>query len=189
MLDIDMYHQSHNKSVLILDDSIYDDLRAWQSDCSCTVCKQTKTGSDKAMASLFENYVSIDPSKTETLTGHQYMLCPVEIPAFVFRTRVWGRRPPRCHIVIFKLTEGAEWLHVLNFSDPRFDGSMINNLVMDADRVRKLKALAKSFARTNKDGETMAKEHWAADFVKGKGHGLIFLLHGKPGVGKTCTAG
>jgi hypothetical protein len=35
----------------------------------------------------------------------------------------------------------------------------------------------------------MAKEPWAADFIKGKGHGLIFLLHGRPGVGKTCTAG
>lgn len=30
---------------------------------------------------------------------------------------------------------------------------------------------------------------WSADFVTGKGEGLIFLLHGKPGVGKTYTAG
>ncbi|KAK0644823.1 hypothetical protein DIS24_g8468 [Lasiodiplodia hormozganensis] len=29
---------------------------------------------------------------------------------------------------------------------------------------------------------------WSADYVKGKGEGLIFLLHGKPGVGKTYTA-
>ncbi|KAH7045281.1 P-loop containing nucleoside triphosphate hydrolase protein [Macrophomina phaseolina] len=29
---------------------------------------------------------------------------------------------------------------------------------------------------------------WSADFVSGKGEGLIFLLHGKPGVGKTYTA-
>lgn len=27
------------------------------------------------------------------------------------------------------------------------------------------------------------------DVVKGKGHGMIFLLHGVPGVGKTLTAG
>lgn len=168
---------------------IFEDLRGWQSDCSCTVCQQRKTRSDKPIVSLFENYQWFSPSEIETLTDHQYMLCPLEIPAFVFRTRVWGRRPPRCHIVTFKLTEGVEWLRVSNFSDPTFDESMINNLVMDADRVRNLKALAKSFARTNKDGETMAKEHWTADFVKGKGHGLIFLLHGKPGVGKTCTAG
>jgi hypothetical protein len=30
---------------------------------------------------------------------------------------------------------------------------------------------------------------WSADIVKGKGEGQIFLLHGAPGVGKTCTAG
>lgn len=29
---------------------------------------------------------------------------------------------------------------------------------------------------------------WAADFVENKGKGLIFLLHGRPGVGKTYTA-
>jgi len=27
------------------------------------------------------------------------------------------------------------------------------------------------------------------DIIKGKGKGLIFLLHGEPGVGKTLTAG
>lgn len=30
---------------------------------------------------------------------------------------------------------------------------------------------------------------WSADFVEGKGEGLTILLHGKPGVGKTYTAG
>ena len=30
---------------------------------------------------------------------------------------------------------------------------------------------------------------WSADFVEGKGDGLIIMLHGKPGVGKTYTAG
>jgi len=30
---------------------------------------------------------------------------------------------------------------------------------------------------------------WSADFMQGKGDGLVFLLHGKPGVGKTYTAG
>lgn len=34
-----------------------------------------------------------------------------------------------------------------------------------------------------------ANTPWSTDFVKGKGEGLIFLLHGKPGVGKTYTAG
>jgi DNA polymerase III delta prime subunit len=27
------------------------------------------------------------------------------------------------------------------------------------------------------------------DMIKGKGKGMVFLLHGEPGVGKTLTAG
>lgn len=66
---------------------------------------------------------------------------------------------------------------------------MIDNLVMEPSRLRTLKALAKSFARQTKEGDKIKEGPWSADFVKGKGNGLIFLLHGKPGVGKTCTAG
>jgi len=66
---------------------------------------------------------------------------------------------------------------------------MIDQLVMDEKRVSTLKALAKSFIRINRFGEKSEREPWSADFVKGKGKGLTFLLHGSPGTGKTCTAG
>ena len=66
---------------------------------------------------------------------------------------------------------------------------MINGLVMDSRRKEALKGLAKSFARRNKLGQELSQSMWSADFVRGKGGGLIFLLHGVPGVGKTCTAG
>ena len=66
---------------------------------------------------------------------------------------------------------------------------MINGLVMDHAKKTTLMSLAKSFGRRNRLGEEMPKGMWAADFVNGKGSGLIFLLHGRPGVGKTCTAG
>jgi len=66
---------------------------------------------------------------------------------------------------------------------------MIDGLVMNNARKATLMSLAKSFGRRNKLGEEIPKGMWAADFVRGKGSGLIFLLHGRPGVGKTCTAG
>jgi flagellar biosynthesis GTPase FlhF len=78
---------------------------------------------------------------------------------------------------------------VSHFSEAKFDNRMIDHLVMDPARLRTLKALAKSFARLNVNEERMIEGQWSADFVRGKGNGLIFLLHGKPGVGKTCTAG
>lgn len=83
---------------------------------------------------------------------------------------------------------------------------------MDPRRKKTLKSLAKSFARVDQNDATIPREPWTADFVPGKGHGLIFLLReysgchpwsviilsnelilgiidGGPGVGKTCTAG
>ena len=91
--------------------------------------------------------------------------------------------------MLSRLTSCLERLHVGNFSEPNFDKNMINNLVMDESRVITIKALAKSFFRVNRHGKEMEGAPWAADFVKGKGHSLIFLLHGRPGVGKTFTAG
>jgi DNA polymerase III delta prime subunit len=76
-----------------------------------------------------------------------------------------------------------------SLSEPTFETGMIENLVMNTKHVNVLKALAKSFVRLNQFGERSNQEPWSADFVKGKGSGLIFLLHGKPGVGKTLTAG
>lgn len=83
----------------------------------------------------------------------------------------------------------AEKLEVARLEDPKFDRDLIDSLVMNKKRVDTLKSLAKSYARIDKNGEEMTQAPWAADFVRGKGNGLIFLLHGKPGVGKTCTAG
>jgi Cdc6-like AAA superfamily ATPase len=66
---------------------------------------------------------------------------------------------------------------------------MIDKLVMDANRIKTLKALAGSYIRRNIHGEKTEVAPWSADFIQGKGQGQIILLHGKPGVGKTCTAG
>lgn len=76
-----------------------------------------------------------------------------------------------------------------NIKDPVFKPNIIDTLVMDPSRVRALKALASSYIRIDRHGNQIEHEPWAADFIKGKGSGLIFLLHGKPGVGKTATAG
>lgn len=56
---------------------------------------------------------------------------------------------------------------------------------LEAEAVREAKFGEKNSAMD----QQMPKKPWSPDFVKGKGEGLIFLLHGKPGVGKTYTAG
>ena len=66
---------------------------------------------------------------------------------------------------------------------------MIDTLVMEDGRRRLIKALAKNYNNEIDDSSQPAHKSWSADFVAGKGEGKIFLLHGKPGVGKTYTAG
>lgn len=83
----------------------------------------------------------------------------------------------------------SECLDVACFSDPQFDTGMIDKLVMDDQRRQMIKALAANYARKDSLGQALHHQPWTADFMEAKGEGKIFLLHGKPGVGKTYTAG
>lgn len=66
---------------------------------------------------------------------------------------------------------------------------MIEKLVMKDRRLDLLKNLSKNFLREDRGvNGSAASQTWTADFIKGKGNSLIFLLHGPPGVGKTYTA-
>jgi len=72
---------------------------------------------------------------------------------------------------------------VEGLSDVRPDQDAFKYLVLDDEIKLTVKALIGKFA--NQDGKVSP---WPSDFVKNKGEGRIFLLHGSPGVGKTCTA-
>ncbi|KAF0322177.1 ATPase [Colletotrichum asianum] len=145
-----------------------DDLRNWVSDCTCDVCHQRKQdrSQQKHTPSLFQEF----GTKTNGFSAHELLLMPTLVAAYVFRTRNW------------------EDVRVHNLYEPEFNENMISHLVMSESRLKTLKALSKSFARVTQTEEVLTDKRWSADFVRGKGNGLIFLLHGKPGVGKTCTA-
>ncbi|KAG6362329.1 hypothetical protein INS49_010559 [Diaporthe citri] len=168
MTDMQQYYTANSRlKPDFLDGS---DLRRWISDCICAVCRMKSINLETSAQSIFEKYCKKTRLTSPKLTDHQYLLCPFEIPAFVFKTRTW------------------DTFHVKNFREPQFQQKMIDSLVTDKDRVTTLKALAESFIRVNQDGDTIERQAWTADFVKGKGNGITFLLHGRPGVGKTYTA-
>ena len=64
-------------------------------------------------------------------------------------------------------------------SDPGWNKSALDSLVLTEDRKSVLEALVFSHAFP----------HLARDETKQKGKGLVILLHGSPGSGKTLTAG
>jgi len=69
--------------------------------------------------------------------------------------------------------------------EPTLAENAIDELVM---RPEKTKEMIKAIVKTYTDSDSQA-ELMGVDFIRGKGEGQIFLLHGPPGTGKTLTAG
>lgn len=67
------------------------DIRRWITDCTCTVCKQRSVNLETETESIFGDYTILTPKDNPNLSDHEYLLCPFEISAFVFKTRSWGK--------------------------------------------------------------------------------------------------
>lgn len=98
------------------------------------------------------------------LSETDYAICPESVWAFPLSLDVWGK------VSVSKLDE-VVWEED-SFKFLELEGSMKDII----------ESLASSFT-----GEEGYDEF--DDVVRGKGKGLIFLLHGAPGLGKTLTAG
>ena len=66
--------------------------------------------------------------------------------------------------------------------------SGFDDLVIPDEYKRVVKALVKSHALGSRPVENESRDKPQIDIIRGKGKGLIILLHGVPGVGKTSTA-
>jgi SpoVK/Ycf46/Vps4 family AAA+-type ATPase len=74
---------------------------------------------------------------------------------------------------------------VNGLTDPIVAENAIDELVMRPEKNKDtIKAIVKTYTDTNGQADLMG-----VDFIRGKGEGQIFLLHGPPGTGKTLTAG
>lgn len=66
--------------------------------------------------------------------------------------------------------------------------SGFDDLVIPGEYKKIVKALVKSHALGSRPAENESRDRQQIDLIRGKGKGLIILLHGVPGVGKTSTA-
>ncbi|CAK7242800.1 MAG: hypothetical protein STHCBS139747_004302 [Sporothrix thermara] len=98
------------------------------------------------------------------LTDEDYLICRRNVVAFLLDRKLWVY-----YCVITNLRE-IEWK-----ADP-FDSLQLHH-----DKKRLVHRLVKGF-----DGGSETDMY--DDLIEGKGKGLIFLLHGAPGLGKTLTA-
>jgi flagellar biosynthesis GTPase FlhF len=98
-----------------------------------------------------------------TELGEEHLLmCMDRVPGFSFTTKTWG------------------YFHVNNIKDVEYNSTAFHNLALAQEKKDLIEALVRS-------GQGSAMNY--DDMIKGKGKGIIFLLHGPPGVGKTFTTG
>lgn len=77
-------------------------------------------------------------------------------------------------------------LNVDDLKDPVFQENILDDLVLKEEAKNLIQALSNTaMGDTTIEDRSDSFGHWTADIVQNKGEGRIFLLHGKPGVGKS----
>ena len=108
-----------------------------------------------------EVVVTVEKSKLTSLTNDQLLLCSASLKGYSLKNKKW-------------LTFYIDCVLDIEYSDSAFE-----SLVLPSDHKELILALAESQVQ-HKDGFD--------DVIQGKGKGMIMLLSGPPGVGKTLTA-
>lgn len=90
------------------------------------------------------------------------MICDYHVAGFALADKTW------C------------WLEVDKISDVDFNVGAFEKLLLPQEQKDMIHSLVEVHTNNNLSFD---------DVIKGKGKGMVFLLHGVPGVGKTLTAG
>ena len=158
--------------------------KGWSCECENCICKDSPNHS-----TTFYNYDSVDPSGEPPNRSHYFFLCSRDVLAFALRDREFGMcfpEAPTSSLVQADNFYDAVILDISHIEDPQFDSKAFSYLVLE----KNIKQTIESLALDNYQKKLVSsKKQFSADFIKGKGEGQVFLLHGGPGVGKTATAG
>ncbi|KAJ2993128.1 hypothetical protein NUW58_g1941 [Xylaria curta] len=119
---------------------------------------------DKPILTKDIRYLTDDPSQ---IPQEDMILLPRKVPAFILKDRKWA-------VIDINYVKEVE----------KLDGW--RSLVLPAGHQDMVQALVQAHYRSKIRPD--ANEDVQVDLVRGKGKGLIVLLHGAPGVGKTSTA-
>ncbi|KAM7185678.1 Fidgetin-like protein 1 [Naviculisporaceae sp. PSN 640] len=116
-------------------------------------------------------------SNDDTLSDDQLMLLPADIHGFFFKEKKWMN-------LLVDNIQPIKWNKVAfeQLVLPKRTKTLVKALVMVRKQARE--------EQSGEDVETGVNESLKKDdIIAGKGNGLIMLLHGGPGTGKTLTAG
>ncbi|KAI4276855.1 MAG: hypothetical protein LQ337_002202 [Flavoplaca oasis] len=109
-------------------------------------------------------------SNNEELTENMMLLLPNRVYGFVLRSRRWY------------------FLNIDNIRPLERQHDGFESLILPPGVSRLVESLVKTHDPQNMPSFVSNEPEHHVDLVRGKGKGLIILLHGAPGVGKTSTA-
>lgn len=106
---------------------------------------------------------SFDPEQGEHLqmSDDEYLICSNMVAGYSLHDKKWG---------YFRV----DLIAMVDFNHTAFD-----SLILDTQLKRQILSLVQVHSREQLKFD---------DVIRGKGKGMVFLLHGEPGVGKTLTA-
>jgi hypothetical protein len=146
-----------------------DHLPKTRPHCCCEVCLENRPAKTTNNTE-YSGFEDIDPVKDEAPESDLfYLVLGSTMPGFILGSRRWGH------------------LNIANLHPVKTDKEAFRYLVLDEEIKLTVRALIGKFANNALDGGATVSP-WGQDIVRNKGEGRIFLLHGQPGVGKTCTA-
>ncbi|KAI5919615.1 hypothetical protein F4810DRAFT_686268 [Camillea tinctor] len=129
-----------------------------------------RKSAERLMATEIERCQKWDQSHPPT-EDEDLLLLPCRVFAFIFRTRKWA---------CIKLGKDKEGKDMLRERQPRPEPW--NHLELPSGH----KEIVQSLIQSHIEGNAGSKLQF--DLVRAKGKGVVILLHGVPGVGKTSTA-
>ncbi|KAL9625328.1 MAG: hypothetical protein Q9160_000391 [Pyrenula sp. 1 TL-2023] len=166
MVDFDSYYKyglavSQIGSTTV-DEEIY--------DCQCPECSSNKTLQER----FKPHYDGMKGAEGEEWDNLQFMLCPPRVLGYALKDKQWAQLS----------VEKLEKIPEKNFQDV-MKGLHLGGEDNGAERKNLLLGLVKNHGRGQaKRGN---KGYELNDIVAEKGKGLVILLYGTPGVGKTST--
>lgn len=138
---------------------VLDRLPYFAPHCGCETCKKRDRTDNLSSFAVFRD---LDPKRDRAPESDLYYHVVSKVVAgFLLGERRWGH------------------FHAGKLREIEFDQEAFKYLVLDYEIKMTVKALMGKFASTGGNVSS-----WSSDFVKDKGQGRIFLLHGPPGVGK-----
>lgn len=125
------------------------------------------------------NYCLEEDKFLSTLIGNETVDLPGEDLLCLLPSRLFGYSLQDRRFVA---------LDVKNLREIEENRDKFKNLIINPDHEGMLRALVESHFRRKDINETATISTTNQDIVQNKGRGLVILLHGVPGVGKTSTA-